>query len=183
MLETRAYFQFWFCVGACVSYWPSLVCSSTVLGNYIAFAALLLNPEVIYTSQPSTCLHAVIQPWTPATINKPQMGLTKRFLKTSQSTDCKAVESNRAKWGEPTVSVNKSTTMRTLQGSVWTSSTIGYDFLIWSCCLETSKNPKDNTALGGLEALSACKDIGIKQEISTRARSVESSSSQVSCQC
>lgn len=178
MLETRAYFQFWFCVGTCVSYWPSLVCSSTVLGNYIAFAALLLNLEVIYISQPSTCLCAVIQPWTPAAINRPQMGLTKRFLKTSQSTDYKAVEPYRAMWGEPTVPVNKSTAVRTLQVSFWTSSTIGYDFLIWSCCLETSKKPKDNTALGG-----ACKDIDIKQEISTRARSVESSSSQVSCQC
>lgn len=39
------------------------------------------------------------------------MGLTKRFLKISENTFGKEIGSNKAMWGEPTVSVNESTPM------------------------------------------------------------------------
>lgn len=43
MLENRAYFHIWFCVGICVSYWPSLVCPCKILGKYVLLAALVLH--------------------------------------------------------------------------------------------------------------------------------------------
>lgn len=86
------------------------------------------------------------------------MGLTKRFLKISQSTNFKEIESNKATWSEPTVSVNKSTPVMIQE----TADVILKQFhhLLWfalcPCCLETSKKPKDNMVLGGPEVRSAC---------------------------
>lgn len=124
--------------------------------------------KVIYIFQPSTCSHVVIQPWTPPAINRSQMDLTKSFLEISQSTSCKEIESNKAMWGEATVSVNKNTPMMIQE----TAFVILKQFhhLLWftssyicPCCLETSKKPKDNMVLGGPEALSACNDTDIIQ--------------------